>query len=102
MEQLKEMLESNYPNIDFDNETQLMSSGVLDSLAVVAIIAEIENMFDISVTRDGFLSLLFVLRIDFRRAVPEAFPFSFWGIICQNFPLRPHLQSNLVALHTRR
>ena len=52
MEQLKEMLESNYPNIDFDNETQLMSSGVLDSLAVVAIIAEIENMFDISVTME--------------------------------------------------
>ena len=52
MEQLKEMLERNYPNIDFDNETQLMSSGVLDSLAVVAFIAEIENMFDISITME--------------------------------------------------
>ena len=59
MEQLKEMLESNYPNIDFDNETQLMSSGVLDSLAVVAIIAEIENMFDISITMEYIQPMYF-------------------------------------------
>ena len=59
MEQLKEMLESNYPNIDFDNETQRMSSGVLDSLAVVAIIAEIENMFDISVTMEYIQPMYF-------------------------------------------
>ena len=59
MEQLKEMLESNYPNSDFDNETQLMSSGVLDSLAVVAIIAEIENMFDISVTMEYIQPMYF-------------------------------------------
>ena len=59
MEQLKEMLERNYPNIDFDTETQLMSSGVLDSLAVVAIIAEIENMFDISVTMEYIQPMYF-------------------------------------------
>ena len=59
MEQLKEMLETNYPNIDFDNETQLMSNGVLDSLAVVAIIAEIENMFDISVTMEYIQPMYF-------------------------------------------
>lgn len=52
MEQLKEMLKKSYPTIDFDNETQLMSDGILDSLAVVSIIAEIENMFDISVTME--------------------------------------------------
>ena len=59
MEQLKEMLERNYPNIDFDNETQLMSSGVVDSLAVVAIIAEIENMFDISITMEYIQPMYF-------------------------------------------
>ena len=59
MEQLKEMLERNYPNIDFDNETQLMSSGVLDSLAVVAIIAEIENKFDISITMEYIQPMYF-------------------------------------------
>lgn len=59
MEQLKEMLERNYPNIDFDTETELMSNGVLDSLAVVAIIAEIENMFDISVTMEYIQPMYF-------------------------------------------
>ena len=52
MEQLKEMLQANYPHIDFDTEKALMSDGVLDSMAVVSIIAEIENMFDISVTME--------------------------------------------------
>ena len=52
MEELKAMLEENYPHIDFDTEKSLMSDGVLDSMAVVAIIAEIENMFDISVTME--------------------------------------------------
>lgn len=52
MEQLKAMLQENYPHIDFDTEKTLMSDGVLDSMAVVAIIAEIENMFDISVTME--------------------------------------------------
>ena len=41
MEQLKEMLKKN-----------LMSSGILDSIAVVAIIAEIESMYDIEVTME--------------------------------------------------
>ena len=59
MEQLKEMLERNYPNIDFDNETELMSNGILDSLAVVAIIAEIENMFDVSVTMEYIQPMYF-------------------------------------------
>ena len=59
MEQLKEMLMTNYPNIDFDAEKALMSNGVLDSLAVVAIIAEIENMFDISVTMEYIQPMYF-------------------------------------------
>lgn len=52
MDQLKEMLKSKFPAVDFDNETALTSSGVLDSLAVVTIIAEIENLFDISVSME--------------------------------------------------
>lgn len=59
MEQLKEMLEENFPNIDFDTETELMSSGILDSMAVVSIIAEIENMFDISVTMEYIQPMYF-------------------------------------------
>ena len=59
MDELKKALQEIYPDIDFDNETQLMSSGVLDSLAVVAIIAEIENMFDISVTMEYIQPMYF-------------------------------------------
>ena len=59
MEQLKEMLKENYPTIDFDTEKALMSDGVLDSLAVVAIIAEIEEMYDISVTMEYIQPMYF-------------------------------------------
>ena len=52
MEQLRQMLEEKYPNIDFDAEKTLVSSGILDSLEVVSIISEIEDMFDISVTME--------------------------------------------------
>ena len=52
MEQLKEMLKNKFPAVDFDNETTLTSSGILASLAVVTIIAEIEELFDISVSME--------------------------------------------------
>lgn len=52
MEQLKEMLQANFPHIDFENEKNLMTNGILDSMAVVTIIAELENLFDISVTME--------------------------------------------------
>ena len=52
MEKLLEMLKANYPTVDFEHEKQLMTNGVLDSLAVVSIIAEIENLFDVSVTME--------------------------------------------------
>ncbi|MBE6887557.1 MAG: acyl carrier protein [Ruminococcaceae bacterium] len=52
MEQLLAMLKESYPLIDFENQKQLMTDGILDSIAVVAIIAAIEDMFDISVTME--------------------------------------------------
>ena len=52
MEQLKNMLQEKFPHIDFDTENHLMSDGILDSLAVVGIIAEIEDMYDVSVTME--------------------------------------------------
>lgn len=59
MEQLKEMLKTNFPHIDFDSETQLMTNGILDSMSVVTIIAEIENLFDISVTMEYIQPMYF-------------------------------------------
>lgn len=52
MEELKKMLQEKFPNVDFDAEKALVSGGVLDSLQVVEIIGEIEDMFDISVTME--------------------------------------------------
>lgn len=59
MDQLKEMLKSKFPNIDFDNETALTTSGTLDSLAIVTIIAELESMYDISVTMEYIQPMYF-------------------------------------------
>jgi len=59
MEQLMEMLKCNYPGIDFENEKQLMTNGVLDSMAVVAIIADIESLFDVSVTMEYIQPMYF-------------------------------------------
>jgi len=52
MEQILDMLKREYPLIDFEHETQLMSKGLLDSLAVVGIIANLEDMFDIGITME--------------------------------------------------
>ncbi len=52
MNELKAMLQEKFPMIDFEKETALVSSGVLDSLQVVELIAEIEELFDISVTME--------------------------------------------------
>lgn len=52
MKELKEMLEKKYPDINFDIEKKLVSGGVLDSLDVAALITEIEDLFDISITME--------------------------------------------------
>jgi len=59
MEQILEMLKKKYPNIDFENEKNLVSKDILDSLAVVEIIAELEDMFDISVTMEYIQPMYF-------------------------------------------
>ncbi len=52
MEELMEMLKDKFPNIDFENEDRLYEKGLLDSVAVVEIVSEIEDMFDISVSME--------------------------------------------------
>ncbi len=52
MDELKKMLNEKFPNIDFENEKELVSKGILDSLSVVDIVAELEEMYDISVTME--------------------------------------------------
>lgn len=59
MDQLKSLLKETFPHIDFENEKQLVSDGVLDSVAVVVIITAIEDAFDISVTMEYIQPMYF-------------------------------------------
>lgn len=52
MKEILEMLKREFPLIDFEREDHLMTGGKLDSLAVVGIIANLEEMFDISITME--------------------------------------------------
>lgn len=49
MEELLEILRSVRPDVDFDNETELIDEGILDSFDVVSIISEIDDKFDVQI-----------------------------------------------------
>ncbi len=50
MEKLLEILEDIQPEVDFENCETLIDDGVLDSFAILSIVAEIEEEFGVSVT----------------------------------------------------
>lgn len=47
MEQLLEILEEIHPNVDYDHCDTLIDGHVLDSLDILALVAEVEEVFDI-------------------------------------------------------
>lgn len=47
MEQLLEILEEIQPNVDYDHCDTLIDGHVLDSLDILALVAEVEEVFDI-------------------------------------------------------
>lgn len=49
METLLEILEDIRPDVDFKNCTTLIDGHILDSLAIISLIAEIEDEFDITI-----------------------------------------------------
>ena len=49
MEELLEILKSIRPDVDFENETELIDEGILDSFDVVSIISEIDDKFDVQI-----------------------------------------------------
>lgn len=49
MEQLKELLENCCPDLDWTQDGQFITGGVIDSVDLVAIISDIEDVFGIEV-----------------------------------------------------
>ena len=46
---VKEILNSRHDDVDYDKETTLVDDGILDSLDIVTIIAELSDEFDIDI-----------------------------------------------------
>ncbi|MDD6919927.1 MAG: acyl carrier protein [Eubacteriales bacterium] len=49
MEQLLEILEEVNPDVDFENTTTLIDDGILDSFAILEIVGEINEEFDVEI-----------------------------------------------------
>lgn len=49
MNELMEVLENLRPDVDFENETALVTGGVLDSFDIVGLVAELNDTFDIEI-----------------------------------------------------
>lgn len=50
MEELLEILEDIQPDADHDTCTTLIDDGILDSFAILSIVGELEDAFDIKIT----------------------------------------------------
>lgn len=48
-EDLRTILEEIRPDVDFENETELIDGGVLESMDIVAIVGEIKEAFDVTI-----------------------------------------------------
>ena len=49
MEKLIEILTAIHPDVDFENTVDLIDDGILDSLDIVTIVTEINDVFDVTV-----------------------------------------------------
>ncbi len=49
MEQLLALLKGVRPDVNFENETELIDDGILDSFDVVSIISEIDDQFGVQI-----------------------------------------------------
>ena len=49
MDKLLEILQGIRPDVDFENETELIDEGILDSFDVVSIISEIDDVFGVQI-----------------------------------------------------
>ena len=49
MEQLLERLSDLHPEVDFENNEELIDDGILDSLDIVTIVTEIDDKFGVTI-----------------------------------------------------
>ena len=50
MEKLLEILNEIQPDADYENCTTLIDEGILDSFAILSIVGELEDAFDVEIT----------------------------------------------------
>ena len=50
MDELLEILNEVKPGVDFENDTDLIGHGVLDSITIVTLVMELNDAFDIEIT----------------------------------------------------
>ena len=49
MDELLEILNEIKPGVDFEKETALVDNGILDSLAIIRLVSEIDDEFDVEI-----------------------------------------------------
>ena len=49
MTELMEILEGLRPDVDFENEEQLVTGGILDSFDIISLVAKIDEEFDVKI-----------------------------------------------------
>lgn len=54
-EKLLQILEEDCPGVDFEEESALVDDGVIESLDMVTIVADLMDAFDITITVDDLL-----------------------------------------------
>lgn len=50
MDELLEILNEVKPGVDFENDTDLIGHGILDSITMVTLVMELNDAFDIEIT----------------------------------------------------
>ncbi len=55
MNELLEILQSLHPDIDFEENKNLIDDGILDSFDIISLIAEITNEYDISIPAEEII-----------------------------------------------
>lgn len=55
MERLLEILEGIHPEVDFENNEELVDDGILDSLDIVTIVTEIDAAFGVTIPAEEII-----------------------------------------------